>query len=127
MKEENNQRSKWLHLRLTEKEQQQILAQFKKTDTRRISDFARRILLGKPMIGSYRNSSMDEFVVELVRLRTELNHIGNNFNQLVKKLHTTQQTESIAALLVGYELDKRMLLKHIAIIQSSIEKNADKW
>jgi hypothetical protein len=127
MKEENDQRTKWLHLRLSEKEQQQILAQFKKTDTRRISDFARKILLGKPMIGTYRNSSMDEFVVELVRLRTELNHIGNNFNQLVKKLHTTQRAESISALLVGYELDKKILLKHIAAIQSFIEKNGDKW
>jgi hypothetical protein len=127
MKTEENNRIKWLHVRLSEKEQQQILTQFKKTDTRKLSDYARKILMGKPMIGTYRNKSMDDFMAELMKLRIELNGIGNNFNQLVKKLHTTQQTEGIKALLVGYELDKRLLLKLIAGIKDFIEKNSQSW
>ena len=70
---------------------------------------------------------MDDFMTELVRLRMELNSIGNNFNQLVKKLHTAQQTEVIAALLKVYEKDKTKLLDHIAAIQLFIEKNERQW
>lgn len=127
MKEKDDQRTKWLHVRLTEKEQQQILAQFKKTDTRRISDFARKILLGKPMIGTYRNKSMDEFIVELVRLRTELNHIGNNFNQLVKKLHTSTSSQQMAALLSTYQAERKSLMERIENIHLFIQEKGKQW
>jgi CBS domain containing-hemolysin-like protein len=33
---------------------------------------------------------MDDFMAELISLRNELNAIGNNFNQVVKKLHLLQ-------------------------------------
>lgn len=127
MSNTNNNKTKWLHLRLSPKEHEQLLAAFDKTTTRKLSDYARKILLGKPVIASYRNRSMDDFMTELVRLRMELNSIGNNFNQLVKKLHTAQQTEVIAALLKVYEKDKTKLLDHIAAIQLFIEKNERQW
>lgn len=127
MVEKDNQRTKWLHVRLTEKEHQQILAQFKKTDSRCISDFARKILLGKPMIGTYRNKSMDEFIVELVRLRTELNHIGNNFNQLVKKLHTTTHQQQMAALLATYQSERKILMERIENIHRFIQEKGQQW
>ena len=95
MKEKQDYRTKWLHLRLTEAEYKHIQKQLSKTQTRRISDYARSVLMGKPLIGTYRNKSMDDFMTEMIRLRSELNSIGNNFNQLVKRVNTYQSNESI--------------------------------
>lgn len=127
MADTNNNRTKWLHIRLSPAEQKQIEASFKATANKKMSDYARKILLGKPLIASYRNKSMDDLMTELIKLRTELNSIGNNFNQVVKKLHTTPQTEVIAALLRSYESDKTRLLNHIATIQSFIDKASAAW
>jgi len=127
MEKENNNRTKWLHLRLTEAEYNKIHSAFAKTTTRRLSDYARKILLGKPMIGSYRNRSMDDFMAELIRLRTELNGIGNNFNQVVKKLHTSPRSEAIQSLLLAWELEKRSMLRQIEGIKEYIEKQGQSW
>ena len=126
MKETEN-RTKWLHLRLTEDEQSKLNKLHSASFCPKISDYARSVLLGKPIIAAYRNKSMDDFMAEMIRLRTELNSIGNNFNQVVKRLNTYQRHESISALLVAYELDKRKLLKHIESIQLFIEINAVSW
>ena len=91
MEEQNNNRTKWLHLRLTPDEYQKIVAAFSKSTCRKLSDYARKNLLQKPIVNKYRNESLDDFMTEMIRLRGELNAIGNNFNQAVKKLHTLQQ------------------------------------
>jgi hypothetical protein len=45
-------------------------------------------LLEKPVGFKYRNESLDQVMEELMVLRKELNGIGNNLNQSVKKLHS---------------------------------------
>lgn len=55
MSEENNNRTKWLHLRLKPDEYKKINRQFSKTTCRKLSDYARKMLLGKPMIATSRD------------------------------------------------------------------------
>ena len=57
--EKKQTRNHWLHLRLYEVEKTQIHKAFLKTTQRKVSDYARKILLGKPMIATYRNASID--------------------------------------------------------------------
>lgn len=127
MKDEKINRTKWLHVRLTEKEYQQILLGFTKTTTRKLSDYIRKVILGKPIIGSYRNQSMDDFVAGMIKLKTELNSIGNNLNQVVKKLNTFQYSDTITELLKAYEGDRNCLVEHLEKIELFIEKNAATW
>jgi hypothetical protein len=87
-KDKKFSRNQWLHIRLTDQEKIKIHKAFLKTTQRRISDYARKILLGEPMIGTYRNAYMDELMKELIALRKDLNGLANNFNQTVHKLHT---------------------------------------
>lgn len=88
---ENTNRNCWLHIRLTENEKAKIKRNFAATTQIKLSDYARKILLGKPMIVSYRNQTMEELMAVLVQLKKELNFIGHNYNQAVKKLHTLDQ------------------------------------
>lgn len=127
MKVENNNRNKWLHVRLTESEYKQIHEQFAKTTDLKVSDFVRKKILGKLIIGSYRDASMDAFMEELIGLKNGLSAIGNNFNQAVKRLHTLSRIKEFEHWLVSYELDRRKLAKQLVQAQDFIKKMADKW
>lgn len=126
MKEQNN-RTKWLHLRLTPDEYQKIVAAFSKSTCRKLSDYARKKLLQKPIVNKYRNESLDDFMAEMIRLRGELNAIGNNFNQAVKKLHTLQQIPEFKHWLITYELEKKILFNKVDEIKKHIQKFAESW
>jgi hypothetical protein len=127
MSEQNNNRTKWLHLRLKPDEYTKLQKQFKKTTCRKLSDYARKILLGKPVVATYRNQSLDDFMTEMMHLRSELNSIGNNFNQAVKKLHTLQQISEFRSWLITYELEKKILSNKVEEIKNHINKIADQW
>ncbi len=125
MKEQNNNRTKWLPLRLTPGEYEKLHRQFKKTTCRKLSDYARKILLGKPVIATYRNRSLDDFMAEMIQLRGALNSIGNNFNQAVKKLHTLHQIAEFRSWLITYEGEKQSLLNKVEEVKNRINKIAD--
>ncbi|MFV8347182.1 plasmid mobilization protein [Flavobacterium sp. ZB4P13] len=127
MEEQNNNRTKWLHLRLTPDEYQKIVAAFSKSTCRKLSDYARKNLLQKPIVNKYRNESLDDFMAEMIRLRGELNAIGNNFNQAVKKLHTLHQITEFKHWLISYELEKKILFNKVDEIKKHIQKFAESW
>nr|WP_288812840.1 plasmid mobilization relaxosome protein MobC [uncultured Sphingobacterium sp.] len=125
--EKEIKRSRIIGVRLTLVEFEKIEKNWKASTCRKLSEYVRRLILGKPIVSTYRNKSMDDFMAELMKLRIDLNGIGNNFNQVVKKLHTSPQTDAISRLLVSYELEKRILLKQVADIKLFIEKNGQQW
>ncbi|TDE52772.1 plasmid mobilization relaxosome protein MobC [Flavobacterium sp. GT3P67] len=127
MEEQNNNRTKWLHLRLTPDEYQKIVKEFNKSTCRKLSDYSRKNLLQKPIVNKYRNQSLDDFMAEMISLRTELNAIGNNFNQAVKKLHTLQQISDFKHWLISYELEKKILFNKVGEIKKHIQKFAESW
>ena len=127
MCEQKNNRTKWLHLRLKPEEYDKLHKQFKKTTCRKLSDYARKILLGKSVVATYRNQSLDDFMSEMIQLRGELNSIGNNVNQAVKKLHTLQQIPEFKSWIMTYELEKETLFNKVEEIKNRINKIADQW
>lgn len=127
MKEQNNNRTKWLHLRLSPDEHQKIVKEFSKSTCRKLSDYARKNLLQKPIVKTYRNQSLDDFMAEMMRLRGELNAIGNNFNQAVKKLHTLNQITDFKHWLISYELEKKILFNKVDEVKKQIQKMAESW
>lgn len=127
MSENNNNRTKWLHLRLTPDEYDKIYRSYTNTSCPKLSDYARSIMLNKPIISNYRNQSLDDFMTEMIHLRNELNSIGNNFNQAVKKLHTLQQIAEFKSWIITYELEKQTLFNKVDEIKNRINKIADEW
>lgn len=107
MKEQNNNRTKWLHLRLKPDAYHEISKKFSKSTCRKLSEYARKNLFGEPLTINYRNQLVDEFMLEIIRLRGELNALGNNFNQAVKKLHTLQQIPEFRNWIICSELEKK--------------------
>lgn len=127
MSEQKNIRNKWLHLRLSEAEYKKIQNGFSKSTKRKISDYIRCILLNKPITVFTRSKSLDDFISEMILLRSELNSIGNNFNQSVKRLHTLDEISEIKAWAIINEKSKEIFLKKVDEIKGKINQISDKW
>jgi hypothetical protein len=127
MEEKKSNRNKWLHLRLKPQEQEQIYRHFRQTTCREISDYARKLLLQKPVTVYHRNQSLDELMAELMNLRKELNSLGNNFNQAVKKLHTLNQIPEFRSWLLIWEQEKIGFEKKVEEIKDKMAKIEAIW
>lgn len=90
MSKEQINRTRWMNIRFKPDEYKIINDRFKKTMFRKMSEYSRNVLLEKTIIVTHRDKSMDEVLEELILLRKELNAIGINFNQAVRKLNSVE-------------------------------------
>src|SRR4051812_23909498 len=127
MSETKNNLSKWLHIRLKEEDYNKINNKFSKSTCRKLSEYARCVLLDKVVTVNQRNQSLDDFMTEMMRLRNELNAIGNNFNQAVKKLHSLNQLTEFKTWLIVNENIQKTLVEKVEEIKSKINQISDKW
>lgn len=127
MEEKKSGRNRWLHIRLTKEELQIIERNFKASVCRKRSDFVRRNLLRKPIVMKYRNESLDKLLQELIQLRTQLNFIGNNFNQSLKKLHTLSEISDLRVWIMAFDSDRDRYFSLVDEIKKHIENLAQKW
>lgn len=65
--------------------------------------------------------------MQISLLNRELNAIGNNFNQLVRKVNTTSQTSEIKGLLLLFESQKKTMFSKIDEVKEQLQQLAEKW
>lgn len=127
MKEKRIVRNKWLNIRVNEDEYKKIHDIYKKTTSQSISEYARTILLQKPVTVKYRNQSADEFLSEMITLKNELNAIGNNYNQAVHRLHILDRIPEIKTWLLVHETMYQSFMKKVKEIQMQMNKIHELW
>ena len=120
-------RNKWLHIRLNDSEYSTINSHWQKTTSKELSDYARKILLKKPVTINHRNQSADEILAEVIRLKSELSAIGNNFNQAVHKLHTLDRVAQVKLWLEVNEPLKASFLKKTEEIRLTMNQIYEQW
>jgi len=127
VEKEHNNRTRTVLCRLTATEYKLLEKMWKSSTSGKLSDYMRRKLFDKEIVTTYRNSSLDEFMGEMIQLRKELNGLANNFNQVVKKLHVLNQTQDLVRLLVSYQLEQKILMNKVDDVKKNINKMADIW
>ncbi len=127
MRDEKQFRVKRITIRFTHKEYETLHNKYTQTTCRVFNDYVRNILFNKPVIIKTRNGSLDDIMPVLILLKDELNAIGNNFNQLVKRLHTLQQSDEIKIWVVLNENTRKILLAKIDEIKTKINSISDEW
>lgn len=127
MEGNKNIKNRWLHIRLDEAEHRLISEQFSRTTETHLSKFARKILLGKPMIARTRDESLKDIISILSSLQKDLNGIGNNYNQMVHRLHIYDKQSDIKSWVDKYEKEKEKLFGDIEKIKVFIAKTSEKW
>ena len=127
MSKSKNNLSKRIYVRLKENDFHVLHKRLAATTCRKLSEYARLVLLNRPVTIKQRDQSLDDFMTEMIKLRNELNKVGNNFNQSVKKLHTLEQIFEFKSWLITNETDKKMLFEKIDEIKLKISQISDKW
>ncbi|MDN5286621.1 MAG: hypothetical protein JWR38_2895 [Mucilaginibacter sp.] len=125
--DQQNNRGKWLNLRLNDEEFELFKRQHKKSVFRKMSDYGRAVLLGKPVTILYRDKSMDEVLEELILLRRELNAIGNNLNQVVKQINSAHGFPDARLWMNLLTVINGKLEPSIRQIKEQMNKYADLW
>ena len=127
MERENSNRTRRITLRLTPEEYTKIEKRYKASTCRKLSDYVRKHLFNRPITTHYRNQSLDDFIEEMALLRNELSAIGNNINQVVKKMHTLNQIPEFKQWIIRYEIEQQLFKRKIDLIEKHISKITDKW
>lgn len=127
METENNNRGRRIYVRLTDKEFTTLESRCQSTTCRSISDYVRHCLFSKPIITITRDASADEAITQMSHLNRELNAIGNNFNQLVRKVNATSQSAEIKGLLLFFDSQKKAMFSKIDEVKDQLQKLAEKW
>jgi MobC-like protein len=127
MKEESNIRNVWHTVRMNAEEYKKLVRLFEKTTASSLSEYSRRVLLNEPVTVYTRNQSADDFLQEMIQLRNELQAIGKNFNQVVKKLHTLDTIPEIKTWAVLNESNRRIYFQKLEEIQEKIHKIYTLW
>jgi hypothetical protein len=127
MSDKNQRVRQWISFRLKPEEYSQIDRRWKETTCRNLSEYARKVLLSKPVVIRYRNQSADQFLSEMILLKKELNAIGNNFNQSVKRLHAMDKVTEIRSWAILNESTKRSFMNKIVEIENRLEQIYQLW
>ena len=127
MKETKQIRKGWLTVRLNEDEEKKLNKFYSRTTSNSLSEYARDVLLREPVNVLYRNQSADEFLTEMILLKKELNAIGNNFNQVVHKLHTLDHIAEIKGWTILNESSKKNFMKKVDEIKEKMNQIYCQW
>lgn len=127
METENNNRKRRIYVRLTDKEFTTLENRCKNTTCRSVSDYVRHCLFSKPITTVTRDASADEAIRQMSHLNRELNAIGSNFNQLVRRVNATAQALDLKGLLSLFESQKKTLFSKIDEVKAQLQKLAERW
>lgn len=127
METENNNRKRRIYVRLTDKEFTTLRSRCKNTTCRSISDYVRQCIFSRPITTITRDASADEAITQMSHLNRELNAIGSNFNQLVRKVNATSQAAEIKGLLLLFNSQRKAMFSKINEVKEQLQKLAEKW
>jgi len=127
MKRENSNRTRIVGLRFTPLEYAELEKRFKASTCRKLSDHIRSHLFNKPIVATYRNQSLDELMEETAVLTSELRAIGNNINQIARKINTLNTVPDFKGHLYLFEIQRKRLFDKMEEVSDHTQKIAEKW
>jgi hypothetical protein len=127
MENYNENRSRYLKIRLKPTEEESLHKRYKKSTFQNLSEYGRAMILGEPVTIVHRDKSMDEVLEELALLRRELNHIGNNLNQAVKNINSAHGFPDTRLWMNLLTVINGRLEPSISQIKEKMNKYADLW
>ena len=127
MKRGNGARKRFVKMRMSDSEFEQLEKMMKRTTERYVSNYLRKVALQKPVIVTYRNASADDFLTSMIQLKKDLNTIGGNFNQAVKRLSVLEQIPEFKTWLILNESLQRAVAANVEEIKLRIAQLYDQW
>lgn len=126
-KSEKKLRKHFVKTRMNDDEVNQLLKLQQKTTEKDTSSYLRKVALQKPVTIKYRNESADDFLLDMLNLKKELNAIGNNFNQAVHKLHLLDKIPEFRIWVNQYDGLQKVLISKVEEIKLRMNQLYDQW
>ena len=126
-KQENEVRKKFIKIRMNDDEIKQVKKNQQQTTERNLSNYIRKVSFQKPVIVKYRNQSADDFLGDMLQLKKELNALGNNFNQAVKKLHLLEKIPEFRSWILTNDSLQRSLIRKVEEIKLRMTELYEQW
>ena len=126
-KQESEVRRTFIKIRMNDAEIEMVKKYKEQTTERSLSGYMRKVSMQKPVTVKYRNQSADDFLKEMLGLKKELNSIGNNFNQVVHKLHLLDKIPEFRVWLNHYESVQQSLVSKVEEIKLKVSKLYEEW
>ncbi len=120
-------RNKMVVIRMNENEVNQLTKLQGKTTEKDTSSYLRKVALQKPVTVKYRNESADDFLLDMLNLKKELNAIGNNFNQAVHKLHLLDKIPEFRVWVNQYDGLQKVLISKVEEIKLRMNQLYEQW
>ncbi|MBY0536748.1 MAG: hypothetical protein K2P88_12940 [Chitinophagaceae bacterium] len=124
---ESEVRKKMVVVRMNEREINQLTKLQQKTTEKDTSAYLRKVALQKPVTVKYRNESADDFLLDMLHLKKELNAIGNNFNQAVHKLHILDKIPEFRVWVQQYDGLQKVLISKVEEIKLRMNQLYEQW
>ena len=124
---ESEVRRKMVVVRMNETEFNQLEKLQQKTTDKDVSSYLRKVALQKPVTVKYRNESADDFLLDMLGLKKELNAIGNNFNQAVHKLHLLDKIPEFRTWIQQYDGLHKTFIGKIEQINLKVNELYEQW
>jgi hypothetical protein len=124
---ESEVRNKMVVVRMNESEINQLTKFQKRTTEKDTSSYLRKVALQKPVTVKYRNESADDFLMDMLNLKKELNAIGNNFNQAVHKLHLLDKIPEFRLWVQQYDGLQKILISKVEEIKLRMNQLYEQW
>lgn len=126
-KSEKEVRQKMVVVRMNETEFNQLEKFQQQTTEKDTSSYLRKVALQKPVTVKYRNESADDFLLDMLGLKKELNAIGNNFNQAVHKLHILDKIPEFRVWVQQYDGLQKTLISKVEEIKLRMNQLYEQW
>ena len=126
-KQENEVQKIFVKIRMNESELTQVKKNQQQTTERNLSNYIRKVSLQKPVIVKYRNQSADDFLRDMLELKKELNAVGNNFNQAVKKLHILDKIPEFRSWVNTNDSLQQSLIRKVEEIKLRMNQLYEQW
>lgn len=124
---ESEVRRKMVVVRMNETELNQLEKFQQQTTEKDTSSYLRKVALQKPVTVKYRNESADDFLLDMLNLKKELNAIGNNFNQAVHKLHILDKIPEFRVWVQQYDGLQKVLISKVEEIKLRMNQLYEQW
>lgn len=120
-------RNKLVKMRVNDGELELLNKLHRQSMEKYLSNYLRKVALQKPVFIKYRNQSADDLLKEMILLKQELNAIGNNFNQAVKKLHMLEKIPDFRFWITQYQSIQTELLAKTEQIKLRMNQIYEQW
>jgi predicted exporter len=127
MKAESITRKLKVEVLFNQQEFDELHRLLQKTTEKKVSTYMRKVALQIPVVATYRNTSVDDFLRDMLELKRELTALRALYNEAVEKLQLLEGIPEFRTWIIIYEQSRKALLTKVEQIHERLTRLYELW